>query len=66
MTTKLNTLDESLIDDFKKNISDNASSVDPEDQRDWFDLSYGYFLGREKSPEDAMILSLTLVNRNVL
>lgn len=44
--------------DFKREICQNASRVDPCDDFHWKSLAVGYFLGKGFSPEEAIELSI--------
>ncbi len=62
----MNHLDELLLEDFRANVTCKSKDVDPNDEHDWFDLSYGYFLGRGRSIDESMTLALELMKRNAL
>ena len=61
--TRFNVLlpsDKSLVLAFKKDIADRAKEVDPKEERDWYDLSIGYFLAKGTSVDVATNLSLII------
>ena len=33
-----------LLEKFKKKVCERSSEIDPDNERDWFCLSYGFFL----------------------
>lgn len=39
------------------------SDVDPDKERDWFDLAYGFMLGRDHEPERALELACELMRK---
>ena len=49
---------QALIDRWKTIAFDRPEEVDPDDERDWFDLAYGFFLALTSNPEQAMELTL--------
>ena len=38
---------------FRREVYDRAQEVDPENECDWNNLAYGFFLGRQLSIEEA-------------
>lgn len=48
---------QTLALEFKKEVCDRSKIVDPEEERDWYDLSFGYFLSKGLSVEDATTLA---------
>ena len=47
-----------LVDSFKKDCGDQAKTIDPDEERDWYALSLGYFLAKGLNIEDATDLAL--------
>jgi hypothetical protein len=45
--------DESLIDQFKTEVSDRADDVDPSSDHDWFSLTLGWAIAKGLEPEPA-------------
>lgn len=59
-----------LSDDEEQDFADwydfvyvKEAEVDPDKERDWFDLAYGYMLARDHEPERAMELACELMRR---
>jgi len=46
------------VDDFKKDVCDDSNVIDPNDELDWFTLSYGYFLAKGMNAVNAYTLSI--------
>ncbi len=44
---------EDLIAEYRKNIYDRSSEIDPHDERDWYCMAYGWFLAKGASVEEA-------------
>lgn len=44
---------EELLAAFRKDVCDKHAAVDPDAERDWMDLSYGYFLAKGATPDEA-------------
>lgn len=42
---------------FKKDIGDRSKEIDPDSEYEWGDLSYGYFLGKGCTTDEAAELS---------
>jgi hypothetical protein len=58
--------DELILNEFKEKISDRVSIVDPLCERDWFDVAYGFFLGKYIEPSRAYELAVELHKRNMI
>lgn len=43
--------------EFKKDVCDRSKEIDPDEQLMWFELSYGYFLAKGCTPDEAYKLS---------
>ncbi len=52
-----------LVKKFKEEVYDRAKEIDPENERDWFDMAYGYFLGNGVDRDTAFDLALESTNR---
>lgn len=46
-----------VITSFRVEIRGHAKEVDEDDERDWFCMSYGYFLGKGVCIDDAYALA---------
>jgi hypothetical protein len=42
-----------VLEKFRAEVCARSQAVDPQGERDWYDLSYGFFLGLGLDPEDA-------------
>jgi hypothetical protein len=40
-------------EEFKNEVSDRASEIDPDDSQDWYSLTLGWALGKGASPDEA-------------
>lgn len=56
--------DEQLILHWCAKVRDK--NVDPDDECDWFDLAYGFFLGMGLEPEHALNVAEEVHRRNLL
>jgi hypothetical protein len=63
---KLDLASETIIARFEVYVSSKAEKVDPDGERDWFDLAYGYCLGAGMGPRSAMKLALEIQERGLL
>lgn len=39
-------LDDEVVEAFKFSITDNGTTIDPENEQDWYSLALGWALGR--------------------
>ena len=53
-----------FLEEFKVEICDKSSEIDPDAERDWFDLSYGFFLARGATVEQAIDLAIEARYKN--
>jgi len=49
----LELLKKELLEEFKTSMCDESSTVDPDDEHDWYCLAVGWFLGKGASVDDA-------------
>jgi len=45
---------------------ESESEIDPDQERDWFDMAYGFMLALDFKPDVAMILATELQNEGAL
>lgn len=62
----MDTLEENMIEEFDVRIHQQEDEIDPDQERDWFDLAYGFFLGKGVDAERAFELAWELQSRNLL
>lgn len=43
---------------FRDRVNDREQEVDPEQERDWFDLAYGFFLALDFEPSAASSMAV--------
>ncbi len=51
---------------WRTEVNEKASKVDPDDEHDWFDLAYGFFLGKGLRPARAKELAVEAQRRGLL
>lgn len=51
--------EEDLLSEFRTAVYNRAAEVDPDEERMWFDIAYGYFMAKGLEPEAAYALATT-------
>lgn len=49
-----------LIDQFKTEVSDKATEIDPDNEYCWKSLTYGWYLAKGYKPEKALEIAITI------
>lgn len=42
-----------LLESFRREVTDRAAEVDPDNEQDWFSLTLGWAVAKGLTPEDA-------------
>lgn len=58
--------EEKLLTAWLTEVNRKAEEVDPDREHDWFDLCYGFFLGKGLSPSPAKALAVKAQKRRFL
>lgn len=58
--------EEALLEAWRTEVSTRPDDVDPEEAHDWFDLAYGFFLGKGLEPNHAKKLAVETQRRGLL
>ena len=58
--------DEEMVQAWKDRIYSKSDEIDPESERYWFDLAYGFFLGLGADAAKAYGLAIEIESRKLL